>query len=144
MVGFKFGNYVRLQGLSNAAYNGKLAIIRSLAVDESTGRFHVELQVGEDDVASHLNGQEISVKPENMVRACDGCHEAGAATMQNCGSCKNAAYCNAEYQRSDWKRHKVDCRNMSSQRRVVKIPSYLLLGRVIWPKANTWCGEERM
>jgi hypothetical protein len=75
MVGFKYHNFVRLQGLSNVAYNGKLARI----FDETTGRFRIELEV--DEVASNLPS-EMLVKPENMARACDCCHLAGAATMQ--------------------------------------------------------------
>jgi hypothetical protein len=98
MVGFKYENFVRLQGLSNAAYNGKLGVIKCFSVDDN-GKFAVELQEGE--VALPLN-REILVKPENMVRACDCCQQAGAATMQYCGRCRNAAYCNAECQRSDW------------------------------------------
>jgi hypothetical protein len=43
MVGFKFENWVRLHGLSNAAYNGKLARIESVMADETTGRFLVEM-----------------------------------------------------------------------------------------------------
>jgi hypothetical protein len=121
MVGFQYLNFVRLQGLKNAAYNGKLARIDSFP-DETTGRFLVELQ--DDDeaaVASHLS-REILVKPENMVRACDCCRQAGAATMQYCGKCKNAAYCNAECQRSDWTRHKADCSKMTAQRQLYKSP----------------------
>ncbi len=86
MVGFKFENFVRLQGLSNEAYNGKLARVISLSADKITGEFRVSLQV--DDgvaVASHLSRQ-ILVKTENMTRACDNCLHAGAATMQYCGS----------------------------------------------------------
>jgi hypothetical protein len=122
MVGFKLGNFVRLQGLSTAAYNGKLACVESGRADESTGEFLVELQA-DDEVAfaSHLS-RKILVKPENMARACDCCRLAGAATMQYCGRCRNAAYCNAECQRNDWKRHKVDCSTMNSQRQLVKSP----------------------
>ena len=127
MVGFKLDNYVRLQGLSNAVYNGKLAIILSLCADENTGRFRVTLQMDEE-VPSHLS-REMLIKPENMVRACDGCHRAGAATMQYCGSCRNAAYCNVECQRSDWKRHKADCSHMNSQRRIAKSPFHLASSR---------------
>jgi hypothetical protein len=131
MVGFKFDNFVRLQELSNAAYNGKLARIESLCADESSGEFRVELQLDDDvAVASHLS-REIVVKPENMVRACDCCHQAGAATMQYCGRCRNAAYCNAECQRSDWKRHKNECSNMNYQRQVVKNPLHLAAMRGI-------------
>jgi hypothetical protein len=120
MVGFKFRSFVRLQGLSNIAYNGKLARIESLSADEDTGRYLVELQ----DASPQLSSK-FSVKPENMVRACDCCHQSGAATMQYCGKCKNAAYCNAECQRSDWTRHKIDCNKMSSQRQFVKSPIFL-------------------
>ncbi len=90
MVGFKVGNFVRLQELNNAAYNGKLARIKICTPD---GRYRVELHVDEE-VASGVS-REIYVKLENMVRACDCCHQAGAVTMQYCGRCKNAAYCNA-------------------------------------------------
>ena len=123
MVGFKYRNFVRLQGLKNAAYNGRLARICSFSADQNAGRYLVELQI-DDEVAPHLN-RDILVKSENMVRACDCCHHAGAATMQYCGRCKNAAYCNAECQRSDWTRHKVDCSAMNSQRQVCKSPIHL-------------------
>ncbi len=113
---------MRLQGLSNAAYNGKLARIKTFSADENTGRYRVQLQV--DEAAPNLR-QEILVKPENMVRACDCCHLTGAATMQYCGRCKNAAYCHAECQRSDWMRHKVNCSRMNGQRQVVKSPLHL-------------------
>ena len=122
MVGFKYNNLVRLQGL-NKAYNGKLARIQSISADETTGRYRVELHVDEH-VASTLS-RRMLVKPENMLRACDCCRLAGAATMQYCGRCKNAAYCNAECQRSDWTRHKVDCSNMNAQRQIVKSPLIL-------------------
>jgi hypothetical protein len=124
MVGFKYENLVRLQGLNNAAYNSKLATIKSPFV-ENNGRFRVELQVGE--VSSLC--REIFVKPENMARACDCCHNAGAATMQYCGKCRNAAYCNVECQRSDWQRHKVECSEMNSMRQIVKSPLYLAVAR---------------
>jgi hypothetical protein len=124
MVGFKYKNFVRLQGLSNAAYNGKLAQIKSIKADENTGRYSVELPVVEGSSTFH----QISVKPENMVRACDCCYLAGAATMQYCGRCRNAAYCTAECQRSDWMRHKVDCSKMNSHRQIVKSPLHLAAG----------------
>ncbi len=116
---------MHLQGLSNAAYNGKLARI-SLA-DENTGDFIVELQ-DDEEIASNLS-RHVRVKLENMLRACDCCHQAGAATMQYCGRCRNAAYCNAECQRSDWKRHKVDCSLMNAERQVAKSPLILAASR---------------
>ena len=109
MVGFKVNNFVRLQGLSNAVYNGKLAHTTKQYAD---GAFGVELHVDEE-IASHLS-REINVKLENVARACNCCLHAGAATMQYCGRCRNAAYCNAECQRGDWERHKVDCRVRNS------------------------------
>jgi hypothetical protein len=126
MVGFKCRNFVRLQGLSNAAYNGKLARVVSLVAHETTGKYRVELQVDDDvAVASQLSRDLLFVKPENMMRACDCCHLAGAVTMQYCGRCRNAAYCNAECQRSDWLRHKVICSQMNSVRQLVKSPLLL-------------------
>ena len=128
MVGFKLGNYVRLQGLPDAAYNGKLARIKSVGAHEITGVFIIVLQGGEEVPSSSLD-REILVKQEHMLRACDGCRLAGATTMQYCGNCKNAAYCNAECQRSDWKRHKVECNEMSTQRQIVKSPLLLAAHR---------------
>ena len=129
MVGFRYGNYVVLQGLGNRAYNGKVAIIRTLlGADEDNGRIMVQIVDEGVGVPSSLSRQ-ISVKPENMVRACDCCRHAGAATMQYCGRCKNAAYCNAECQRSDWARHKVYCSTMNSQRQLVKNPLLVAAGR---------------
>jgi hypothetical protein len=128
MVGFRYENFVRIQGIADAAYNGKLGKIKSLSVEEHNGRFRVELQVGE--VASDLS-REMLVKPENMARACDCCHNAGAATMQYCGKCRNAAYCNAECQRSDWMRHKVECSEMNGERQLVKSPLILAVGRAL-------------
>ena len=125
MVGFKLGNFVRIQGLKNEAYNGKLARIES--VTDKNGRFAIELQ-DEGEVASNLS-RVILIRPINRVRACDCCHRAGAATMQYCGQCKNAAYCNTECQRSDWKRHKVDCSVMTSQRQLAKSPLLLAAAR---------------
>jgi ankyrin repeat protein len=125
MVGFKYQNFVRLQGLTNASYNGKLARIECFSADNVTGRWRVELQVGQ--IAPNLS-RKILVKPENMVRACDCCLLAGAATMQYCSRCKNAAYCNAECQRSDWKRHKAECSEMNSERQLVKSPLHLAAG----------------
>jgi hypothetical protein len=87
MVGFKFQNFVRLQGICDKAYNGKLARIETVYI---AGEYGVELQADEQ-IASHLC-RKIRVKVKNMMRACDCCHQAGAATMQYCGRCRNAAY----------------------------------------------------
>lgn len=126
MVGFKYGNFVCLQGLKNEAYNGKLGIIKSLSPDENTGRYRVEVQI---DEASQSNNREMLVKLENMVRACDNCWQAGAATMQYCGNCKNAAYCDAACQRSDWNKHKEYCSLLCTQRQIAKNPLLLATGR---------------
>ncbi len=115
MVGF--GNFVLLQGLDNPAHTGKLARIISL-FDEDLEVFLVQLQLGNDVAAL----AEIFVKPENMIRACDYCHLAGTASMQYCGSCRKAAYCNATCQRNDWYRHKVDCGDLNTIRRLTKCP----------------------
>jgi hypothetical protein len=125
MVGFKLGNFVRLQELSNPAYNGKLARIESLSADVNTGEFRIVLQVDDEVLVASNLSRRILVKPENMLRACDCCHQAGSATMQYCGRCRNAAYCNAECQRNDWKKHKADCSKMNYQRQVIKSPLHL-------------------
>ncbi len=107
---------MRLQGLDNAAFNGKLGRIEGL-LDEITGRFPVVLV---DDKAVETPPREIRVKPENMALACTCCYNAGATKMQFCGKCRVAAYCNAECQRSDWQRHKVGCNTLGDLRDLTK------------------------
>ncbi len=128
MVGFHYENYVRLQGLSDAAYNGKLARIQCFSASENDGKYRVKLQVDEEVAVASQLSRELLVKPENMARACDCCHQSGAVTMQYCGRCRNAAYCNAVCQRSDWTRHKEDCGGMNARRQILKSPLILAAG----------------
>jgi hypothetical protein len=125
MGGFKPGQYVRLRGLSSAAYNGKLAKVSS-PIDDG-GQHLIELH--EDEVASTSLNREIRIKPENMAHACNCCHKADVAKMQFCGKCKMAAYCNVECQRNDWKRHKAeDCERLGTTREFTKSPLMLAAG----------------
>ena len=45
-----------------------------------------------------------------MQRQCDGCLLPKKGVSRKCGGCRGARYCSVECQRSDWKRHKDDCR----------------------------------
>jgi hypothetical protein len=126
MGGFKPTQLVRLQGLRNAAYNGKLASVTSFLSDD--GRHDVTL-LNENDktpaagdiVAKHI----LRIKLENLVHACNHCHKTDAPKMQFCSQCRMAGYCNAECQRNDWHRHKDDCKMLSFHRDLSKIPLFL-------------------
>jgi hypothetical protein len=80
------------------------------------GRYVVDLE-GE-------NNLQVSVKPENMMHACFGCHNSDSGTtMQFCGKCKMGSYCDADCQRNDWHRHKgEECNTLKIGRDIVKDP----------------------
>ena len=67
MVGFKYGNFVRLQGLSNAAYNGKLAIVSGAISDD--GRYLAKLQDEDDEVGPSALKRVLRIKSENLAHA---------------------------------------------------------------------------
>ena len=81
----KIGSMVRVHGLNNAAYNGRLGRVVYVLELETTGRLLVELA---EEVRPPLL-QHIKIKPENMVTACSHCHKAGGK-MQFCGKCRVA------------------------------------------------------
>ena len=79
----KIGSLVRLHGLKNAAYNGRLGRVVSVLVLDMTGQLTVQLQ---EEVRPPLL-QKIKIKPENMSTACSHCHKVGDK-MQFCGKCR--------------------------------------------------------
>ena len=81
----KIGSLVRVHGLNNAAYNGRLGKVDDVSELDTTGRLLVEL---EERVRPPLL-QEIKIKPENMSTACSHCHKVGDK-MQFCGKCRVA------------------------------------------------------
>ena len=81
----KIGSLIRLHGLNNAAYNGRLGKVVDVSELDITGRLLVELQ----DCARPPLLQEIRIKPENMRTACSHCHKAGDK-MHFCGKCRVA------------------------------------------------------
>ena len=81
----KIGSLVRLHGLSNASYNGRLGKVIDVFDLDTTGRLLVKLQ---EEVRSPLL-QEIKVKPENILSACNHCFKTGDK-MQFCGKCRVA------------------------------------------------------
>ena len=81
----KIGSLVRIHGLSNVAYNGRLGRVDEVSELNATGRLIVLLQ---DQVRPPLL-QAIKIKPENMVTACSHCHKAGDK-MQFCSKCRVA------------------------------------------------------
>ena len=83
----------------------------SLPVRKDHGKNIVELL---DDSArppvSFIPEHTLLIQPERMQHACQFCLLVSASLMM-CGKCKTAQYCNAECQRADWARHKInDCR----------------------------------
>ena len=89
---------IRLKGLNNASYDGKLACVRPFPSSElcCNGRYRVILT----DVVALPLLRELSVKPENMDHACKHCNKGGVKLL-SCGKCRHATYCNRECQRMD-------------------------------------------
>ena len=81
----KMGSLVRVHGLKNAAYNGRLGQVVDVSELDTTGRLLVLLR---DQVRPPLL-QEIKIKPENMLTACSHCHKAGDK-KQFCSKCRVA------------------------------------------------------
>jgi hypothetical protein len=121
MVGFAPGYVVRLVGLRNGAYNGKIAEVES-KLDEESGRHWVEVLADELDGAADALLRHIRVKPANMVHACAQCHASEVAKMMICGKCKTARYCNVACQREAWPQHKEGCVQLGIGRDVAKVP----------------------
>ncbi|KAJ7452889.1 hypothetical protein FB451DRAFT_1282341 [Mycena latifolia] len=61
--------------------------------------------------------EEILALRKGPIR-CDNCKksaaEAGVAKLSICSACSSAPYCSVECQRQNWKKHKVDCRRITS------------------------------
>ena len=81
----KIGSLVRVHGLTNAAYNGRLGKVVDVSDLNATGRLLVSLH---EEVRPPLL-QQIKIKPENMSTACNHCHKAGYK-MQFCSKCRVA------------------------------------------------------
>ena len=82
----KIGSLVRVHGLNNAAYNGRLGQVVDVSDLETTGRLLVQLH---EEVCPPLL-QQIKIKPESMLTACSHCHKAGGDKMQFCSKCRVA------------------------------------------------------
>ena len=124
---FQFQQLVRLKGLGNASYNGKMGHVLVSHSSEiyCNGRYRVQL-IGA--IASTLQ-RELHVKPENMEHVCIRCHQSGEKLMF-CGRCKHAKYCDRECQRIDWERHKKECSEFCKEfRTATKSPLYLAILR---------------
>ena len=114
---FLLQQLVRVKGLKNAEYNGKLARIMYFPSLEvcCNGRYRVILI---DEVAPPLV-QDLSVKPENLEHACTNCLKGGE-NLLFCAKCRFSLYCNRQCQSSDWERHKNNCRSEGHQRDATK------------------------
>lgn len=55
----------------------------------------------------------LQVKKMSSQPACGFC--GAAEKLQRCGQCKLVLYCSKEHQKSDWKRHKNECRRSCAQ-----------------------------
>ena len=121
---YQLDQLIRLKGLNNTIYNGKLAKVTIFPSTEvyCNGRYHVELM---DEVVPPLR-QFIGVKPENMEHVCQRCHKGGENLM-SCGKCKNVKYCDRECQLIDWERHKEECQECDNARYVSKHPLFVAI-----------------
>ena len=81
----KIGSLVRVHGLNNAAYNGRLGKVVDVSELENTGRLLILLQ----ERAHPSLLQQIKIKPENMSTACSHCYKAGDK-LQFCSKCRVA------------------------------------------------------
>ena len=124
MSSFQLHQLVRLKGLNNAGFNGKLAEIGSFPSSQvyCNGRYRVALL----DEATVPLRQFVDVKPENMEHACSRCHKGGEKLML-CAKCKNARYCDRECQRIDWENHKSECIMCGVSRDATKNPLMLAI-----------------
>ncbi|KAI2602609.1 hypothetical protein GGR54DRAFT_623626, partial [Hypoxylon sp. NC1633] len=46
----------------------------------------------------------------DKCRGCNATEAKSGGALLRCGRCKDAAYCSAECQRSDWKKHRMECK----------------------------------
>ena len=120
MGGFKRSQIVRLHSLTNAVYNGKLAVVTSRLGDDGRHAVEVASQPQDGAVGPSMINRQVRIKPENLVLACRHCYKSDAPKLQFCGKCRMIGYCNAECQQADWQRHKVDCHSLNLLRDVTK------------------------
>jgi len=104
---FRCGHLVRLCGFNHPKLDNQLARVTSIA-DEVTGKNEVVfLNDGTRPPMPVLPKRVLWVLPQQLQHACEHCLVV-SATLMICGKCKTSQYCNAECQRADWARHKVD------------------------------------
>ena len=118
---------IRLKGLKNEAYNGKLARVDFFSSTTEVchnGRYRVKLL---DEEISPLQSF-IDVKPENMEHACKRCHKGGE-NLLFCGKCRHSRYCDSECQRIDWETHKKECKLFGLSRDTSKNPLIIAIAR---------------
>ena len=79
---------VRVKGLNNVQYNGKLGHIVPFPSAELTNNGRYRVQLKDEEVAPPLL-TELSVKPENLDHVCVRCHKEGEKLM-TCAKCRQA------------------------------------------------------
>ncbi|KAJ7184657.1 hypothetical protein C8R46DRAFT_938641 [Mycena filopes] len=79
-----------------------------------TPSMSTQISVGSD---AGLTPEQLAELRKSPLR-CDHCRkstkELGISKMKLCSACSSAPYCSVECQRLHWKRHKVDCRRVTS------------------------------
>ena len=50
----------------------------------------------------------LELPAASSLNFCYYCEES-TSNLKKCSRCRNVSYCSIECQRTDWKRHKVDC-----------------------------------
>ena len=117
-MSFRHDQFVRLQCLSNAMYNGLLGRILSFSSGVChNGRYCVEL-IG--DIAPQLL-RTLQVKPENIVHVCRHCLKGGEKLLF-CAKCRHSRYCDQNCQKLDWARHKEECVSCGQSRDMTNNP----------------------
>ena len=119
MTTIRQNHLVRLRGCNHAALDGELVRVAT-NLNTATGKHGVDFL---DDRARPpvpvVPARGMSIQPEHMRHVCEFClvEAADGVTLQMCGRCKTARYCNTECQLADWKRHKKpDCFSFSHDR----------------------------
>ena len=109
----------RLAGLIDT-YDPRTHYILVVSLDTGGAQFTlVRTQV----FALQQPGFETRVEPGHAPPVhynCAGCRKIIDAKPNYCGSCRTAIYCDKECQRTDWKHHKSNCKNMKALRQTGK------------------------
>ncbi|KAJ6567015.1 hypothetical protein B0H19DRAFT_1139156 [Mycena capillaripes] len=82
-----------------------------------------------DDSESEYTTEEIEKLRRGPIR-CDNCRktakDVGKPKLSICSACASAPYCSVECQRQDWKKHKINCKKVTSGELTCEAMSYAI------------------